>query len=127
MPNLPRPKRRAYLRAPRQRRPTSDQAFYSTQLWKKVRSAKLDTNPLCQACEAAGRIPIPPARPVDHVIPITLRGAAVDMRNLCSLCDACHDRKSALERHRGILVTYTQNENCDLIPRDMRELFDILK
>ncbi|USK87225.1 HNH endonuclease [Peribacillus asahii] len=37
------------------------------------------------------------AQMVDHIVPIKRGGAQLDMNNLQSLCNACHNKKTANE------------------------------
>ena len=48
--------------------------------------------PLCAECIKHGNIAA--ATTVDHIIPLSLGGADIDA-NCQSLCDPCHDRKTA--------------------------------
>lgn len=71
------------------------QEIYQDKRWKKLRSAKLRVNPLCERCESGGRVN--QASEVHHVIPFD-RGVtpeqteefAFDFDNLMSLCIPCH-------------------------------------
>ena len=67
-------------------------AFYHSAEWKKVRDLQLMQHPICQECERLGRVT--PATVVDH---INEGGDRLDQRNLQSLCETCHNRKSARE------------------------------
>lgn len=53
---------------------------------------------MCEECLRQGRLT--PATVVDHVRPLKQGGAALDFRNLQSLCAACHGRKSIEEGSR---------------------------
>lgn len=63
--------------------------------WNKLRAAKMQSNPLCEICSAAGIIT--PGIEVHHIKPIDT-GAndtertrlAYDMSNLQTLCHKCH-------------------------------------
>lgn len=57
--------------------------------WRKVRAMKLRRNPLCERCEARGKLK--EARIVHHIVPIARGGAIHDMDNLMSVCRSCHD------------------------------------
>lgn len=103
MPTIPKPIRRGYLpplkeRKPQGRRLNSNAEFYHSTRWRRLRERKLLANPLCEACASRGRIIA--ATVVDHITPINEGGAALDMQNLQSLCDRCHNRKSGREAHR---------------------------
>lgn len=65
-------------------------AFYTSKPWRSVRLLQLRTNPLCALCGQ-------PATIADHVVPIRQGGSRLNMENLQSLCDLCHDRKRAVE------------------------------
>jgi len=74
---------------------TYEQRFYSSARWRKVRARKLAANPLCEMCIKDGRLT--GAQMVDHITPIKRGGAQLDMNNLQSLCNACHNKKTAKE------------------------------
>lgn len=61
-----------------------------------TRRAKwLDAHPLCVECERAGRVTAGSA--VDHIIPLWKGGADDYEANGQTLCEACHDTKTAQE------------------------------
>lgn len=63
--------------------------------WQKQRLRILARDRhLCQTCKTKGRIT--PATQVDHVKP-KASGGTDDDANLSSICDDCHDAKSAQE------------------------------
>lgn len=110
---------------PKQRQPTSDQATYRSTSWRKVRRMQIATFPYCQAHWQKGElIDCTFDSPVDHVIPIDHGGAKYDERNLLTLCPSCHNRKSALEKHYGVLVASQESES-GLIPAE--DLAGLLK
>ena len=69
--------------------------FYDSNLWKRIRRAKLAANPLCELCFAKGIIEV--AQEVDHIKPIEEGGSATDMDNLMSLSKSCHSKKTRRE------------------------------
>lgn len=69
--------------------------FYNSWPWRKKRKSFLINNPICKHCEAMGIIT--QARVVDHIVSIKRGGSKLDDENLQSLCDSCHNRKSANE------------------------------
>lgn len=74
-------------------RPTSTARGYNYR-WQKVRKMYLRENPLCVECLRVGIIT--PATVVDHINPH--RGdqdKLWDSDNLQSLCESCHNRKTA--------------------------------
>lgn len=61
--------------------------------WRKARTLFLQQHPLCEICQAEGKVV--PATVVDHIIPY--RGDKRlfwDEKNWQSLCKDCHDRKT---------------------------------
>ncbi len=60
--------------------------------WKKVRAAFLSANPLCEMCQADGRLT--PATLVHHRVRLT-NGGTNDWGNLQALCSECHSRLHA--------------------------------
>lgn len=66
-----------------------------TDKWLRLRRAKLTSNPICERCQAEGRIT--PSREVHHVTPVedglTSREKETlmyDPHNLQALCHDCH-------------------------------------
>lgn len=68
--------------------------------WRRLRAAKLATNPWCECCSRKGCkrcSPVPrPAQQVDHVDGDSHNN---DMVNLQALCPQCHSYKTATENH----------------------------
>ena len=60
--------------------------------WKKIRAAFLAAHPLCEMCEADGRLT--PATIVHHKRKLS-EGGTNDSDNLQSLCAECHSRLHA--------------------------------
>ena len=99
------PKRHGQARVKRNRQATAKHydkhkrtgsEFYHSSAWKKLRNRFIRSNPLCVMCEENGRVT--PASMVDHITPIKDGGATLDERNLQSLCDPCHNSKTAQEK-----------------------------
>ena len=80
------------------RRDPDSQRFYNSALWRKTSRAQLRREPLCRMCLAEGRYTA--AVLVDHIVPIKQGGGALDLDNLQSLCNSCHERKSQEEGSR---------------------------
>jgi 5-methylcytosine-specific restriction protein A len=57
--------------------------------WRKVREMYVKISPLCEMCEAEGRVV--PVEEVHHKIPLD-KGGTDDFGNLMSLCKSCHSR-----------------------------------
>lgn len=72
--------------------------IYKTKEWKRVRKARLLLNPLCQHHEKLGLVKA--AEHVDHIIEILDGGKPYDLNNTQSLCQACHNTKTALEKRK---------------------------
>jgi len=67
--------------------------FYNSARWQRLRSIKLGTHPLCQDCEAEGKLTA--AVDVDHVQDRREHpDLAYDLDNLRSLCKSHHGRKT---------------------------------
>lgn len=75
--------------------------------WRKIRNAYIQSHPLCEHCQARGRVT--PAQEVDHIIPLE-DGGTHDEANLQALCKPCHSSKTAREddrwRQQPRLYTY---------------------
>lgn len=77
--------------------------------WQKLRKLKLRTDPLCESCKPQGRVSL--ALEVDHKIRISERpDLRLDWDNLQSLCETCHDAKSAAERAGDRGVNFLQTD-----------------
>jgi 5-methylcytosine-specific restriction protein A len=94
------PKRAATYRphAPRRSadraRPDATQRGYDRK-WKTFRLSFLADHPLCETCRAEGRLT--EATVVDHVTPHKGDREAFWAGPFQSLCEVCHNRKSATE------------------------------
>lgn len=76
--------------------------WYWTPRWRALRDAQLASEPLCQACNAKGRLV--PATVCDHVEPH--RGNEIKFWSgpFQSLCQHCHDRDKQGQERRGYSV-----------------------
>jgi 5-methylcytosine-specific restriction protein A len=70
---------------------------YASPRWQKLRAYKIQTNPVCEICEAEGRVTA--ATEVHHkrtfvniIDPAERAQVAFDFDNLQSLCKECHSR-----------------------------------
>lgn len=99
MPNIKKSCRRPWMaeRKPQEGRKHSNTKFYQSTTWRKLRKVKLEQDPLCEECLKKGIHT--PAKVADHIVSINQGGAALDIANLQSLCDRCHNIKSAKESH----------------------------
>jgi 5-methylcytosine-specific restriction endonuclease McrA len=71
------------------------QDIYQDKRWKTIRQAKFEENPLCELCEAAGRVTqteeVHHKRPFQTgTTPEEIEILAFDWDNLQSLCTPCH-------------------------------------
>ena len=66
--------------------------------WVAVRNLYLAQFPLCEICEAKGKLT--PAVLVHHKKPIKEGGALLDSDNLQSLCNSCHEDIHGKERFK---------------------------
>ncbi len=65
--------------------------------WQRIRAQYIAAHPLCERCQAAGRIV--PAQEVHHVIPLS-GGGTHDESNLMSLCKRCHSGITLAENNK---------------------------
>ena len=96
MATIPRVKRK---QPPRKWKPwgkNENRDIYDSPRWKELRDEKLAAYPYCEECHKKGKRSY--ATIVDHIIAIKDGGDPWDWHNLRSLCDSCHNRKSARER-----------------------------
>ena len=90
--------------------------LYSSGVWREIRAAQLSRAPLCQCCEAEGRIKA--AEAVDHVFPWKSWGPNAFRVNIFqSLCAPCHSRKTSLEL-RGVFRRYSGDGFTDYSAAD---------
>lgn len=84
--------------------------FYDQRIWRdNVRPAQLARQPLCEHCKARGRIVL--AIEVDHRVPISAGGSALDADNLQSLCVSCHSRKTAADNGGHVTIGFDVDGN----------------
>lgn len=79
--------------------------FYLSPAWRRFRDWYIAKHPLCETCLADGYQV--PAVIVDHIIELKDGGAPFDEDNAQSLCRACHNRKTAKERHKRGASVYS--------------------
>ena len=96
MPTLPKSKHRPWIpKKPKHLREVDNTSFYNSKRWRSLRNYFIQMYPLCVNCKRKGEIKN--ARVVDHIVPINMGGSPIDIKNLQSLCDPCHNSKSAKE------------------------------
>ena len=85
---------------------------YNTAAWQKLRKAKLSRDPLCEDCQAMGRIT--PAHHVDHCHAISDGGDAFPpLDELSSKCGPCHSAKTARGAEAGAVRSNKPRRGCD--------------
>lgn len=82
------------------RRDKRAEAFYKSKAWKRIRQQVLIRDHyLCQECLKNQRIT--KAEIVDHIIPLTIDWSlSLSLNNLQSLCQSCHNRKTAEDKKK---------------------------
>ncbi|MCD5030340.1 MULTISPECIES: HNH endonuclease signature motif containing protein [Enterococcus] len=74
-------------------------AFYKSRAWEKMSYIYRLNNPCCEQCLKAGVIH--KADVVDHIVEIRDDySRRLDEKNLQSLCHACHNKKTAIEKKK---------------------------
>ena len=106
MPTFPKAKRSNYLpkRKPFGRRKNPNKQIYNSKRWRDFRTVYIQANPFCEEClkkdiytDATGKRGV-----VDHIDPINNGGAVFDKANVQTLCNSCHNKKSAREAHKPL-------------------------
>lgn len=65
------------------------QEVYQDKRWKKLRTAKMRSNPLCERCEKYSKVK--PTEEVHHIVPHDINpDLAFEWDNLMSVCVECH-------------------------------------
>jgi len=91
--NEPKRPWQSEAKANRNRKPDP---FYTSAAWRKLRNQYIATQPICEHCKQAGNYK--PAKVVDHIMPRKNRpDLELDWDNLQSLCQRCHQQKTAKE------------------------------
>ena len=109
MPKLPKAKQRPWIpKKPQHLREVDNASFYNSKRWRALRNYFIQKNPLCAQCKREGEVK--GAQCVDHIKPITMGGSMVDQKNLQSLCNSCHAKKSGREaaEKRNSIKTYVK-------------------
>lgn len=109
MPKLPKAIRRWWMpkaQLKKHSRQVDNTKFYNSKQWRATRNFYIQSSPLCEECNrknitTGGQV-------VDHIIPMTMGGHPTDYSNLQTLCNHCHNQKSAREgvEYRKNIKTY---------------------
>ena len=75
----------------------SQNPFYGSKEWKLLRGWFISQEPLCRICNAPGEM-------VDHIHEIADGGDPMEISNLQTLCQRCHNQKS--DRFAGKVYDY---------------------
>lgn len=90
--------KRPWLKNTSQGATYTNTSFYVSKAWRELRARKLAMSPYCECDDCKGKKV--KADMCDHVIPIELGGAPLDINNLQSMRNhPCHDRKRAREKN----------------------------
>lgn len=85
---------------------------YNTAAWKRLREAHLSLYPMCEGCEAMGRMAM--ANTVDHRVPIKAGGDPFPSHDgLASYCPSCHGAKTARGVEAGAVRTKKPRRGCN--------------
>jgi len=90
-----------------------NKTFYSSTSWRKLRTNKLNNNPICEVCN------IKPATEVHHTIPLSSthgKDNALNYNTLQSICFDCHVAETIFERtgkRAKVKLTQRQLNNFD--------------
>ena len=106
MPNLPKPKKRHWIKKkPAHTRQVDNSKFYNSKEWRATRNYYIQMHPLCEECSRQNKTT--GGYCVDHIKPISMGGHRTDRSNLQPLCRKCHDKKSSQEavEYRGGIKT----------------------
>lgn len=126
MPNLKKSKPRPWVhrRKVQEGRKRDNQAFYNSSAWRNTSRSYREDNPLCEVYSDQGRTVA--AQMVDHLIRIEDGGSPFDPANLMAMSHQQHNRKSGMERHKGILIKTKKNSEGELIPFNRSDIFKVL-
>ena len=80
-------------------RDNSNQEIYNSWKWRKFSKQHKLLNPLCVQCDKDGLVTV--GTVADHIVPINKGGTVFEKENIQTLCESCHNRKSASERGMG--------------------------
>lgn len=101
-----------------------DHSFLHTARWTKTSKLKRKQTPYCEVHQHYNKI-WNSRLVVDHVISRSQGGAELDDDNLMVMCDDCHNYKSGLEKHRGVLIEYKLNDNGDKVPVNREKIYEL--
>lgn len=98
MPSKPNKINRSYIPEVKPfERANSNNKFYNSWPWRKLRKRFLIANPLCVVCDSIGIVTS--ATVVDHIRPINQGGEPLDEANLQPMCEHHHNSKSGKEKN----------------------------
>lgn len=87
--------------------------------WRKLRTAFISANPLCEMCKRQGRYTA--ATEVHHVKPLA-DGGTNDIDNLMALCRSCHARVH-LQMHPPTPCKISEAQSADSTPLTLHKKF----
>ena len=96
MPILPKGKKRSWINNNKSyKRQYDNSSFYNSKAWRMTRKFYIKSNPLCEQCTREGKTT--GGQMVDHIKAISIGGDRLHHSNLQTLCNSCHNKKSAKE------------------------------
>ena len=99
------PTRRVFATRAKSEQYKAAQRFYASAAWRRLRTERLNHNPLCTECLKHDHVE--PAVDVDHVLPRdTHPELALDYANLQCLCKSHHTAKTRREHAKGKTGSY---------------------
>jgi 5-methylcytosine-specific restriction protein A len=83
--------------------------LYYSRRWRNLRNLFIQRYPLCKECK--GNNIIKQGKLVDHIKPVSEGGDFYLWRNLQTLCNTCHRKKSAREVNNRVKKLKNNNSN----------------
>lgn len=103
-----------------------DNAWYASEGWRKCREAYLSENSSCEVSLTLGIIEFRNLV-VDHIIPLEMGGSPYDFRNLMTLAEHIHGKKSRMEQLKEDPLVEAIDGGRGLIPVDREDIIRVLK
>ena len=100
---------------------TDNPEFYNSEIWRNASKYYRSKFITCQLSDRVVK-----SEHTDHIIPVRFGGAKFDERNLLALSRSMHNKKSARERHDGILVKWVESDTGK-VPENKQEAIKYLK
>jgi 5-methylcytosine-specific restriction endonuclease McrA len=124
MPRRPNVKRK-YIPKNRRSKRNRVNKVHRTNRWTKLSVRYRQDNPSCEVHKHYGIIE--PATETDHIYRIADGGAPYDTNNLMSICNDCHNIKTAIENKGNLNLDFDLNENKERIPTNKEQIYKLFK